>query len=53
MFTLERINHAVEHCSMVIVPATFNLYTYDIPTTVSRKYIYADDIAMMGVLASC
>ena len=39
--------------SLVIVPATFNLYTYDIPTTVSRKYIYADDIAMVAVLASC
>ena len=32
----------------VIAPALFNLYTYDIPTTVSRKYIYAGDIAMMA-----
>ena len=32
----------------VIVPAFFSLYTYDIPATVSRKYICADDIVMMA-----
>ena len=31
----------------VIAPALFNQCTYDIPTTVSRKYIYADGIAIM------
>ena len=31
----------------VIVLALFNLYIYDAPTTVSRKYIYVNDIAMM------
>ena len=34
--------------SSVIAPALFNLYTYHIPTTASRKYIYADDIVMMA-----
>ena len=32
----------------VIAPALFNLFTYDIPATVSRKYIYADDTALMA-----
>ena len=32
----------------VIAPALFILYTYDIPTTLSREYIYADDFAMMA-----
>ena len=32
----------------VIAPALFNLYTYDMLTTVLRKYIYADDIAVMA-----
>ena len=31
----------------VIAPALFNLYTNDMRTTVSRKYIYADDIGIM------
>ena len=32
----------------VIVPSLINLYAYDIPTTVSRSYIYAGDIATMA-----
>jgi len=31
----------------VIAPALFNLYTFDIPDTISSKYIYADDIALL------
>ena len=32
----------------VIASALFNLYTYDTPTTESRKYIYEYDIPMMA-----
>ena len=32
----------------VIGPALFNLYTYDIPTSVPREYIHVDDIAMVA-----
>ena len=28
------------------LPILFNLYTYDLPTTQSRKFIYADDICL-------
>ena len=31
----------------VLAPLLFNLYTHDIPPTTSKKYIYADDIALM------
>ena len=31
----------------VLVPLLFNLYTHEIPPTTSKKYIYADDIALM------
>ena len=27
--------------------ALFNLYTYDLPATLSKKYVYADDIALL------
>jgi Reverse transcriptase (RNA-dependent DNA polymerase) len=30
----------------VLAPLLFNVYTADIPVTVSRKFIYADDIAL-------
>ena len=31
----------------VLAPLLFNLYTSDLPETQSKKYIYADDIALM------
>ena len=31
----------------VLAPLLFNLYTSDLPKTQSKKYIYADDIALM------
>ena len=31
----------------VLAPLLFNIYISDLPTTVSRKYAYADDLAMM------
>ena len=30
----------------VLAPVLFNIYTSDLPSTTSRKYIYADDIAL-------
>ena len=31
----------------VLAPAPFNIYTADLPITKSKKYVYADDIAIM------
>jgi len=31
----------------VLVPLFFNIYIFDLQTTVSRKYAYADDLAIM------
>ena len=31
----------------VLAPLLFNIYTYDLPSTVSQKYAYADDLALM------
>ena len=31
----------------VLAPALFNLYTYDLPATQSKKYVYADNIALL------
>ena len=31
----------------VLAPLLFNTYISDLPTTVSRKYAYADDLAIM------
>jgi len=30
-----------------MAPLLFNIYTSDLPATISRKYAYADDIAIM------
>ena len=30
-----------------MVPLQFNIYISDLPTTVNRKYAYADDLAIM------
>ena len=30
-----------------LAPLLFNIYTYDLPTTISQKYAYADDLALM------
>ena len=30
----------------VLAPLLFNLYTHDMPSTISKKYIYADDLAL-------
>jgi len=31
----------------VLAPPLFNIYISDLPTTISRKYAYADDLAIM------
>ena len=31
----------------VLAPLLFNLYTYDLPSTISRKFAYADDLALL------
>jgi len=31
----------------VLAPLLFNIYISDLPTTVSRKYAYADDLAII------
>ena len=31
----------------VLAPLLFNIYIFDLPTTISRKYTYADDLAIM------
>jgi len=31
----------------VLAPLLFNIYTSDMPATISRKYAYADDLAIM------
>jgi len=43
---LRRLKKGVPQRS-VLAPFTFNIYISDLPTTVSRKYAYADDLAIM------
>ena len=43
---LRRLKNGVPQGS-VLTPLLFNVYTYDLPTTTSKKYAYADDLAVM------
>ena len=43
---LRRLRNDVPQES-VMAPLLFNIYTSDLPATISRKYAYADDIAIM------
>ena len=31
----------------VLAPLLFNIYTYDLPSMISRKFVYADDLALL------
>ena len=43
---LRRLKNGVSQGS-VLAPFLFNIYITDLPTTVSKKYAYADDLAIM------
>ena len=30
-----------------LAPILFNIYTYDLPSMISQKYVYADDLALL------
>ena len=43
---LRRLNNGVPLGS-VLAPLLFNIYTYDLPSMISRKFAYADDLALL------
>ena len=43
---LRRLENGVPQGS-VLAPLLFNIYTYDLPSTISRKFAYADDLALL------
>ena len=43
---LRRLKNGVPQGS-VLAPLLFNSYTHDLPNTVSAKYAYADDLAII------
>jgi len=45
---LRRLKNGVPQGS-VLALLLFNIYTSDLPTSLSRKYAYADDLAVMHV----
>ena len=43
---LRRLRNGVPHGS-VLASLLCNIYIYDLPSTISRKYAYADDLALL------
>ena len=43
---LRRLKNAVPQGS-VLAPLLFNIYTHDLPSMISRKFAYADDLALL------
>ena len=43
---LRRLKNGVPQGS-VLAPLLYNVYTYDLPSLVSKKYAYADDLAIL------
>ena len=43
---LRRLKNSVPQGS-VLAPFLFNIYTYDLPSTISRKFAYVDDPALL------
>ena len=43
---LRRLKNGISQGS-VLVPLPFNIYTYDLPSMISRKFAYADDLALL------
>ena len=43
---LRRLKNGIPQGS-VLAPLLFNIYIYDLPSTISRKYAYADDLALL------
>ena len=43
---LRRLKNGVLHGS-VLAPLLFNIYTYDLPSMISRKFAYADDLVLL------
>ena len=43
---LRRLRNGVPQ-GLVLAPLLFNIYTYDLPSMISRKFSYADDLAFL------
>ena len=43
---LRRLKNGVPQES-VLAPLLFNIYTYDLPSMISKKFAYADDLALL------
>ena len=43
---LRRLKNGVPQRS-ILAPLLFNIYTYDLPSMISRKFAYADDLALL------